>query len=46
MYRQGHQKGRLAQLVERFIDIEKVIGPIPIPPTKSIGCLIFSNELF
>ena len=26
--------GRLAQLVERFIDIEKVIGPIPIPPTE------------
>ncbi len=32
-----HQKhdGRLAQLVERLIDVEKVIGSNPIPPTQT-----------
>ncbi len=27
--------GRLAQLVERFIDVEEVTGSNPVSPTKS-----------
>lgn len=29
--------GRLAQLVERYIDVVDVIGSSPIPPTSVVG---------
>ncbi len=37
--------GRLAQLVERFIDIEKVIGPNPIPPTHLLHFMPLPQEI-